>query len=124
HTLFDEGGKLAPELTGSQRSSLEYILENVVDPNAVVWARYRATYFETADDRLITGIVLQENESTVTIQTQSGTVTLPRNDIISRQESMLSMMPEGLLESLKPEEVIDLVAYLQSPVQVPLPAMK
>ncbi len=121
HTLFDEGGKLAPELTGSQRSNLEYLLENVVDPNAIVWSQYRATYFETADDRLITGVVLRENESVVTIQTQTGTVTLPRKEITAYTQSTLSMMPEGLFESLKTQEVIDLVSYLQSPVQVPLP---
>ncbi|MBI2950315.1 MAG: c-type cytochrome [Verrucomicrobia bacterium] len=124
HTLFDSGGKLAPELTGSQRSNLDYILENVVDPNAIVSSLYRATYFETADDRLISGIVLRENESTVSIQTQTGTLTLPRNEITSRHESALSMMPEGLLDSLSPQEVIDLVAYLQSPSQVPLPGRK
>lgn len=122
HTLFGEGGHVGPELTGSQRSNLDYLLENVVDPNAVVWNQYRAVYFETTDDRLISGIVLRENESTVSIQTQNGVITLPRKDITSRTESTLSMMPEGLLESLQPREVLDLVAYLQSPTQVPLPA--
>ncbi|MBI2929717.1 MAG: c-type cytochrome [Verrucomicrobia bacterium] len=120
HKMFDDGGTLAPELTGSGRSDLNYILENVLDPNAVLWNRYAATYFETSDDQLITGIVLQENESTVTIQTQTGTITLPRKDITSRTESKLSMMPEGLLDQLSEQEIVDLVAYLQSPAQVPL----
>ena len=121
HTLFGEGGKIAPELTGSQRSNIDYILENVIDPNAVVWDQYKATYFETNDDRLISGVVLKENESTVTIQTQTGTITLPRNEITSRKRSELSMMPEGLFQLLEEQEILDLVAYLQSPSQVPLP---
>jgi putative membrane-bound dehydrogenase-like protein len=121
HVLFDQGGKLAPELTGSQRGNIDYILENVVDPNAVVWDRYKASYFETSDDRLISGVVLAENESTVTIQTQTGTITLPRSEITSRRQSDLSMMPEGLFELLEQQEIADLVAYLQSPTQVPLP---
>lgn len=121
HTLFGEGGKLAPELTGSQRSSLDYILESVVDPNAVVWNQYKATYFETSDDRLISGVVQRENESTVTIQTQTGAITLPRSEITSRTESNLSIMPEGLFDTLEEKELLDLVAYLQSPTQVPLP---
>jgi putative membrane-bound dehydrogenase-like protein len=120
HTLFGEGGKLAPELTGSQRSNLDYILENVVDPNSVVWDRYKATYFETSDDRLISGVVLAENESTVTIQTQTGAITLPRTEIVARRTSELSMMPEGLFELLEQQEIADLVAYLQSPKQVPM----
>ena len=93
----------------------------MVDPNAVVWDRYKATYFETTDDRLISGVVLTENESTVTIQTQTGTITLPRAEIGSRRQSELSMMPEGLFELLAQQEIADLVAYLQSPTQVPLP---
>jgi len=122
HTLFDSGGTLAPELTGSQRSNLDYLLENVLDPNAVVWDRYKATYFETRDDRLISGVVVQENESTVSIQTQTGTITLPRREIVTRTQSNLSMMPEGIFDTLEQREIIDLVAYLQSPRQVPLPA--
>jgi putative heme-binding domain-containing protein len=121
HTLFDAGGKLAPELTGSQRSNIDYILENVVDPNALVWDQYKATYFETSDDRLISGVVVQENEGTLTIQTQTGTITLPRSEITSRRRSEMSMMPEGLFQSLEEQEILDLVAYLQSPSQVPLP---
>ena len=124
HTLFGEGGKLAPELTGSQRSNLDYILENVVDPNAVVWNQYRATYFETTDGRLISGVVLRENESTVTIQTQTGVVTLPRQEITARQTSALSLMPEGLFDALTQREIVDLIAYLHSPSQIPLPATR
>jgi putative heme-binding domain-containing protein len=119
HTLFDEGGKLAPELTGAQRSNLDYILENVVDPSAVVPDRYKAAYFETSDDRLISGIVQQENESTVTIQTQAGPITLPRADVVKQTQSNVSLMPEGLLASLSEDEIVNLVAYLQSPHQVP-----
>jgi putative heme-binding domain-containing protein len=121
HTLFDQGGKLAPDLTGSQRSNIDYLLENVIDPNAVIPGQYKATYFETSDDRLISGVVVQENESTLAIQTQSGTITLPRNEITSRRQSDLSMMPEGLFQLLEEQEILDLVAYLQSPNQVPLP---
>jgi len=124
HTLFGEGGRLAPELTGSQRSNLDYVLDNVVDPNAVVWNQYRATYFETADERLISGVVLRENESTVTLQTQTGIVTLPRQEITARQVSALSMMPEGLFDALTQQEIVDLVAYLQGPAQVPLPTSR
>lgn len=124
HTLFDTGGTLAPELTGSQRVNLDYLLENIVDPNAVVWDRYKATYFDTRDDRLISGIVAAENESTVTIQTQTGLESLPRTDIVDRRLSSLSMMPEGLLDTLDHQELLDLIAYLQSPTQVDRPSAR
>jgi putative heme-binding domain-containing protein len=119
HSLFGEGGKLAPELTGAQRGNIDYLLENILDPSALVWDRYKATYFDTKDDRLISGIVQQENDSTITILTTTGSITLPLGEITKRTQSDLSLMPEGLLNSLNEKEVLDLIAYLQSPSQVP-----
>jgi mono/diheme cytochrome c family protein len=75
HTLFGEGGKLAPDITGSNRGDLDYILHNAVDPNAE----------------------------------------------IPNDQTELSMMPEGLLQALSDDEVRDLLAYLRTPAQVPLP---
>ena len=122
HVLFDDGNNLAPELTGAQRSNLDYILENVVDPNAVVLDQYKTTFIETRDDRLVSGVITKENESAVTIQSPDGTFTIPVNEIASRNQSQLSLMPEGLFEALEEQDLIDLVGYLQSPHQVPLPA--
>src|SRR5262249_20159128 len=61
HRLFDDGGDVGPELTGSQRANLDYILENVLDPNAVVAREYQVTIVETKDGRILTGIIRQEN---------------------------------------------------------------
>jgi len=63
---------------------------------------------------------LRENESTVTIQTPTSIITLPRTEITSRRKGEISLMPEGLLDGLQKDEVIDLIAYLQSPNQVAL----
>jgi putative heme-binding domain-containing protein len=123
-SLFDEGGKLAPELTGAQRSNIDYLLENVVDPNAVVWDRYKAIYFETTDDRLISGVVLAENESAITIQTQTGAVTLPRTEIASRRQSEVSMMPEGLFELWRSRKSRIWLPYFKVRPQVPAAGQK
>src|SRR5439155_4270650 len=57
HTLFDSGGKVGPDITGANRSDLNYLLENMVDPNAVIPNEYRASEIETKDGRSLTGIV-------------------------------------------------------------------
>ena len=57
HKLFGEGGNVGPDLTGSQRANLEYLLENVLDPSAVVAKEYQATVIATSAGRTITGIV-------------------------------------------------------------------
>jgi putative membrane-bound dehydrogenase-like protein len=121
HRLFGEGGDVGPDLTGSQRTNLDYILENVLDPSAMVASDYQVTILETKDGRVLTGIIKQETDKAVTVQTQNDRVIVPKNEVETRQRSSLSMMPEGLLDKLSDAEVRDLVAYLASPAQVPLP---
>jgi putative membrane-bound dehydrogenase-like protein len=122
HVLFGEGGKVGPELTGSQRTNLDYVLENMLDPSAVVARDYQVTILTTRDGRVLTGIIKQETETVLTLQTQNEVVPVPKAEVEERVRSPLSMMPEGMLDKLTKEEVRDLVAYLGSPVQVPLPA--
>ena len=122
HTLFGEGGKVAPDITGSNRPDLDYILQNVIDPNAVIPNDYRTSNIETKDERSITGIVTKQDDNAITVVTANETLVLPRNELKSLTQTELSMMPEGLLQAMTEDEVRDLLAYLRSPAQVPLPA--
>jgi putative heme-binding domain-containing protein len=122
HTLFDAGGKVGPEITGSNRGDLDYILLNIVDPNAVIPNEYQTWNLETKDDRAITGIVKEQNDNAVTIVTANETLVIPRAEVASLQRGQLSMMPEGLLQALTEEDICNLIAYLKQPAQVPLPA--
>ncbi|HEV3119048.1 MAG TPA: PVC-type heme-binding CxxCH protein [Gemmataceae bacterium] len=124
HRLFDDGGDIGPELTGAQRTNLDYILENVLDPSAVVARDYQVSIIETRNGRVITGIIKQENDKALTLQTQNEKVTLPKHEIKTRSKSPISMMPEGMLAKLTDEEARDLVAYLASPEQAPLPGTR
>lgn len=122
HTLFDTGGKVGPDITGSNRADLDYILQNIIDPNAVIPNDYRTSTLETKDDRVITGIVTRQDDNAVTIVIPNDTLTIPRGDIQSLTQGEISMMPEGLLQSLSQDDVRDLLAYLKSPQQVAMPA--
>jgi len=121
HLLFDVGGKVGPDITGSHRGDLDYILENILDPNAVIPNDYRTMTVETKDDRVITGIVVRQDANAVTIMTANEELVIPRNEIVSLIQGEISMMPEGLMEGLTEREVRDLIAYLKTPAQVPLP---
>ncbi|MEQ8787279.1 MAG: c-type cytochrome [Pirellulaceae bacterium] len=120
HTLFGEGGKVGPDITGSNRANLDYILENVVAPSAVLGKDYRMTVLAMSDGRVVSGLIQQETDSAVTIRTINDTLVVPKADIEERKLSELSMMPEGLLDDLPREAVRDLIGYLGSPTQVPL----
>jgi putative membrane-bound dehydrogenase-like protein len=119
HTLFDTGGKIGPELTGAQRENLDYVLSNVLDPSAVMANEYRMQLLQTSDGRVLTGIVKQEDEAGLTLQTATEQVMIPKAEIEVRQTTDASMMPDGLLNELSLEEVRALVAYLRSKQQVP-----
>lgn len=121
HKMFGEGQAVAPELTGSQRANLEYVLENVLDPSAVVPNEYRLVNFTLNDDRVVSGIILRETKDALTVRTVNDTLTVPVADVVTRKPTNVSIMPEGLLDQMKPDEVRDLVAYLRAKEQVPLP---
>jgi len=120
HTLFDTGGRIGPELTGAQRENLDYVLSNVLDPSAVMANEYRMQLVQTADGRVLTGIVKLEDEAGLTLQTATEQVMIPKDEIEVRQTTDTSMMPDGLLNELSLDDVRALVAYLRSKQQVPL----
>ena len=121
HQLHGQGGRIGPELTGSNRADLEYLLSNLLDPSAIVGRDYQTTVIVTEDGRSIAGIVVRETPTSVTLQTPTEQVTVPLDDVESRTLSPQSLMPENQLAQLAPAAARDLVAYLRHPGQVPLP---
>lgn len=121
HTLYGEGGKIGPDLTGSNRADMHYLLENLIDPSATVAQSYRMSTLITADGRVLSGIVSERDERTLEIQTANERLVLDRDDIDALRPSEVSMMPEGLIERLSDDELRDLAAYLATKSQVPLP---
>lgn len=121
HVLFGAGRKLGPDLTGSNRRNLDYLLENIVDPSASVGADFRAVTFVLEDGRAITGVISSADERTLTVQTAAEAIILDRHTVAEQVAQPQSLMPDGLLTKLSDTDVRDLVAYLVSPEQVPLP---
>jgi len=74
------------------------------------------------DGRVLNGIVSDQSGPTVTVQTPTERLVVDRADIEEIRKSELSLMPEGQLDVLPEKEVRDLIGYLMSPEQVPLPA--
>src|SRR5439155_576015 len=102
------------------RNDLTYLLQNIIDPNAVIPNDYRTSTLETKDDRVITGIVTKQDDNTVAIVVPGETIVVSRKDVKSLVQGELSMMPEGLLAALSEVEVRDLISYLGSQTQVPM----
>ena len=122
HKLFDDGQAVGPDLTGSQRRNLDYILENVLDPSAVVPREYKMITFTLIDGRTINGIVTSETPHAKKVRTINAELIIPKADIDVEQQSNVSIMPDGLLDPLSDTDIRDLLKYLASSKQVPLPS--
>jgi putative heme-binding domain-containing protein len=121
HQLFDSGGHVGPDITGANRSDLDYLLQNILFPNAVIPNEYRASTIETKDGRIVMGVIKKADGTAYSVQTATELVTIPKNEVDKVEESEQSMMPEGLLAQLQEQETRDLLYYLGRPGQVPLP---
>ncbi|MGB4711023.1 MAG: PVC-type heme-binding CxxCH protein [Fuerstiella sp.] len=118
HKLFGTGGEIGPDITGSNRANLDYILENALDPSAVVGRSYQMTVVALESGRVVSGLLKNESDSAITIQTINDTVVVPKSEIEERSLSDVSMMPERQFDALSKTDVRDLIAYLASPNQV------
>jgi putative membrane-bound dehydrogenase-like protein len=112
HTLYGIGGRVGPDITGSNRADLDYLLSNIIDPSAVMAKEYQPWIVRTLDGRSITGIIKDQNENAVTLQTATEIVVVPRKEIDGMRQSKQSMMPNDLLKPFSEHEVRSLVAYL------------
>lgn len=122
HTLFGEGVALGPDLTGSNRADLAYLLENVLAPSAVVGKDYLLNVFTMRDGATLSGMVRGETPDFYQLVLPGGAkVDVKRSEVVRREELPQSLMPPGLFDALPLGQVADLVRYLASPTQVPLP---
>ena len=122
HRLFDAGREIGPDITGAQRNNLDYLLENLVDPSAQVSRDFQMEVVQTESGRVVTGLVKSETDAAITVSTIESDIVIPVDEIEVRKKSDVSMMPEGQLKTLTFTQTRDLIAYLGSGKQVPLPA--
>ena len=122
HKLYGEGAAIGPELTGSDRHNINYLLENIVDPSAVVPNDFRLTVLKMKDGRVLSGVIPEQTERTVTVVSPALRQQVERKDIAETQTLPISLMPEGLLPAMTEEQVKNLFAYLMGNGQVELPA--
>ena len=121
HKLYGEGGEIGPDITGSNRNNLDYLLTNMLDPNAEIPNDYRTTILRTKDNRVLVGVIRRNEGQSVTIATPAEVVTVAKRDVAAIDPQNFSMMPEGLVLALREDELRDLVAYLRGNKQVALP---
>ena len=115
HQQGGQGGKIGPALDGLGLTGTEAILRNVLTPNAAMEGGYRAFRVITKDGRVVQGLLVSQDADAIVIrEPDKADLRIPTRDVALAGFSTISIMPEGLLESMKPEEVSDLFAYLKT----------
>ena len=119
HRFNNEGGGAGPDLSGAGgRFSTRDLLESIVAPSKVISDQYGAVMVSTTDGQVVIGRIVNLNNNNISINTDmlnpNLQVNVDRTKVEEMKPSPVSMMPEGLLNSLNREEVLDLVAYLLS----------
>ncbi len=112
HKMYGEGGTVGPELTGGGRDNLDYLLANILDPSEVVAKENQLSIITMKDGRSLSGMIRASDERTTTLQTLAEKITLPTADIAKTETLPISLMPEGLIDSLPREQVRDLIGWL------------
>jgi putative heme-binding domain-containing protein len=121
HKLYDTGGIIGPDLTGSNRADPDYILLNIIDPSFDMPEAYRMVTVTKKDGQILSGNIVEEDQQKIVISMVGAKTLVSKADIKSRVVSKVSMMPEGLLNTLNDKEFLDLIKYLQTEKQVGMP---
>jgi putative membrane-bound dehydrogenase-like protein len=114
HAMGGVGGKLGPDLAGSWRNGLDYFLENIIDPNAVVGDNFQLHVLTKKDGSVISGVIEQETDTAITARTVTESIIISKADLKDRQKMPVSLMPPGLLESMPERKALELLKYLLS----------
>lgn len=120
HKMYGEGGVMGPDLTGSNRRDVDYILLNVLEPSAEIQDDYKMVVINTRDGRTYSGNVVSEDQRQLSLRVvgQEEPVLINKSTIQSRETAAVSMMPPGLFEHLGDRDVVDIIAYLKTDEQI------
>ncbi len=119
HTLFDEGGKTGPNLTGYERDNLDFMLLAMVDPSAAIREEFTQFQLLTTDGRVLTGLLEEQTPTLVKIRGANNQVTIVSRDDVEILKAMkTSIMPDGLTQKMTTEEILNLFSYLTKPTPV------
>lgn len=114
HLPRGERGRIGPNLSGVNNRDAETLLSHILDPSAAIRARYANYVLVTRSGYVHDGLLAGETAGTVTLRGEREDVTVLRRNIAELRASTVSLMPEGLEETMTRQELADVIAYLRA----------
>jgi putative heme-binding domain-containing protein len=115
HKYGKEGEGIGPDLTTlSKRFKRSDVLESIYYPSKVISDQYRSSTIITTRGQRIVGLPAVQGDTVTVLQSNGEKVNLRKKDIEQQYASLVSVMPEKLLDPLSKQEIADLFAFLES----------
>jgi putative heme-binding domain-containing protein len=118
HKLHGMGVEVGPDLLTVATKPREQLIEAILDPNRAVELRNAATQVTRKDNAIVLGLLAAETPAAITLRLPGGVEqTVPRREIREIKTLPVSLMPPGMEAILSPQDVADLLAWLQTPAK-------
>ena len=118
HRYGDQGGAVGPDLTAvAARFKRQDILESITEPSKVVSEQYMNTAIKTTEGKMVVGRIAEDTKDQIVIRPnplEKELITVKKSEIKSQELSKISPMPEGLMNNFTKDEILDLLAFLES----------
>ena len=116
HSSDNASSGFGPSLAGSKNRTTEAILTAIIDPSQAVESVFRTYHIETKDGETYDGFFGEESADALTVRFAGGLQQLVpvKNIKVAGYIEGSSVMPEGMLDALTDQQVIDLMRYIQS----------
>jgi putative heme-binding domain-containing protein len=119
HRFGGIGKDVGPDLTTiTSRFKKKDLLDSILWPSKVISDQYQAEMFELADGKIVSGLIVRESAAAILVRTADAPdkpVAVPKAQIANRAPSTVSLMPEGLVDTLTPKQIADLLAFTMAP---------
>ena len=119
HRIDETGGQLGPDLSGiGKKYKPHELLESLIDPSRKIDPKYQTHILATTAGQIYTGILVEKSETQVVLNVfkegKTEVVRIPAADVDELVPQKKSLMPDGLLRDLSPQQAADLLVFLSS----------
>ena len=116
HMPRAQGGRVGPDLSGVNNKTKEELLTSILNPSYAIEPHFVHYVVTTKDGEIHDGVIANETPGAITLRggTENGDETLLRTNVAEIRASSVSLMPEGLEQSMSRQEIADVIAYLRA----------
>src|SRR6185369_13248045 len=104
HAFAGAGGDVGPDLTAVRtKLGKEAVLDSILNPSAVIAVGYEPWLIETKDGETYSCFILSTGDTIMLKESSGERRSIPAQNIVSRRQQMLSLMPDNIAVGMTPQ---------------------